>query len=446
MEQSSKQLVVLSYSLIEDARKRMVANAQVTPDVIRDIELGLSNLRSAAVDSKDAQIVLHGCLLRVSTSLLSLAMALRRTGVTNDLQTLDLDRIEGYLLETESLQKTEGVYACFGRLRELQERYSESVAAWRMVTTLDANSVTARNEIARLEVECKIQDESKRINNTVNSETRTSQVGNVSTVSNRVNQVDDSEMVFVPAGEFIMGSNLYEQKNPFPEHLVYLSAYWIYMFPVTVAQYRRFCESTRCKMPKHRPDWGWIDNHPIVNVTWHEAQAYCHWAGGELPTEAQWEKAARGTDGRNFPWGDSWDETRCANYKNSKRTDWSAKLEWIITRIGTPPRMIVTPRGTKPIGSHRTGGSSYGCHDMAGNGYEWCFDWYEGDYYRRIPTGGWVDPQGPETSRLRERSIRSFDSSHYYNVTDGLMIWTRHCQRPDSYLGSANGFRVVLTK
>jgi len=122
-----------------------------------------------------------------------------------------------------------------------------------------------------------------------------------------INAKDRAEVVYIPAGEFTMGSKPGVGKSDEqPEHKVDLDGYWIYQTKVTVAQYRQFCQATGRSMP-NAPSWGWKDDHPIVSVTWDDATAYAKWAGAALPTEAQWEKAARGTDGRIYPWGNEWD-------------------------------------------------------------------------------------------------------------------------------------------
>lgn len=195
--------------------------------------------------------------------------------------------------------------------------------------------------------------------------------------SARVNPVDQAAMVFVPAGEFTMGSADNEdnaRKDERPAHVVNLDGYWIYKNDVTVAQYKAFCQATGHAMP-HPPTWGWIDDNPVVNVTWDDAAAYASWAGASLPTEAQWEKAARGTDGRIYPWGSDWDPNRCAH---SQKVD----------DLGS----------TKPVGSYPLGASPYGAMDMAGNVSQWCSDWYAANYYDLSPR---INPPGPATGRGR---------------------------------------------
>ena len=177
------------------------------------------------------------------------------------------------------------------------------------------------------------------------------------TVQQKTNPKDGATMVFVPAGEFKMGSEV-GPNNEKPVHTVYLDGFWIYKNEVTVAQFKNYCQATGAKLPTP-PKWELSDNHPIVNVTWDDAKAYCKWAGGHLPTEAQWEKAARGMDQRKYPWGNEFSQDKL----------WSSKAE------------DGDAKSTAPVGSFPEGDSPYGCSDMAGNAGEWCADFYFNGYY-----------------------------------------------------------------
>jgi iron(II)-dependent oxidoreductase len=179
-------------------------------------------------------------------------------------------------------------------------------------------------------------------------------------------------MVLVPAGEFLMGSNEYTDETP--PHRVYLDAFHIDRYETTNALYERFMRATGRGAPDYWTDSSFnAPTQPVVGVTWYDADAYCKWAGKRLPTEAEWEKAARGTDGRKYPWGEQWDAGRA----NSGET-----------RLGK----------TAPVGSYPSGVSPYGAHDMAGNVWEWVADWYEAAYYRRSPER---NPKGPDSGQYR---------------------------------------------
>jgi sulfatase modifying factor 1 len=186
---------------------------------------------------------------------------------------------------------------------------------------------------------------------------------------------DGASMMYIPAGEFIMGSKDTDETasdDEIPQHKVKMDGFYIYMTEVTVAQYRIFCQETGRIMP-HAPSWGWVDTHPMVNVTWDDAKAYSIWADAALPTEAQWEKAIRGVDGRYYPWGNEWDARKCNNVTNANGK-------------------------TSPSGSFLAGASPYGVMDMAGNVREWCADWYSADYYNTVPVN---NPTGPPTGVKR---------------------------------------------
>ena len=211
---------------------------------------------------------------------------------------------------------------------------------------------------------------------------------------------DGSMMVYVPAGEFTMGSPEGEgDDDEHPQHSVYVSGFWIDQTEVTNEQYRKCVQDEACRAPAAY-DWGeptysyWSTysdsskaDHPVVSVSWQDAKAYCEWADKGLPTEAEWEKAARGTDRRKYPWGNSFDGSKlnfCEDaHCGSAHNDSSADDGY---------------QRTAPVGSYAAGASPYGSLDMAGNVWEWCQDWYDGGYYARSPGR---DPQGPNSGVLR---------------------------------------------
>jgi len=199
--------------------------------------------------------------------------------------------------------------------------------------------------------------------------------------STMISEIDGMEYVYVPAGEFLMGSTgadplAYAEEKP--QHTVYLDGYWIARIEVTAAQYGRCVEAGACPVPAGT----WDDctygvagkgNHPINCVDWNDAAAYCRWAGCRLPTEAEWEKAARGEDGRIYPWGDQAPDATLANFGGNAG-------------------------GTSAVGSYPAGVSPYGALDMAGNVWEWVADWYDDDYYAQSPR---ENPQGPASGQYR---------------------------------------------
>lgn len=169
------------------------------------------------------------------------------------------------------------------------------------------------------------------------------------------NPKDGATLVLIPKGDFWMGDrdDVYN-----PRRKVWLSAFSIYKDLVSVKQYREFCRQSGHLMPSspfYDEDWSG-ETLPICNVTWEDAMAYANWAGGTLPTEAQWEKAARGTNGRRFPWGDDFD---CSKVWGSH---------------------VISVGKTTPVGRYAI--SPYGLTDMSGNVWQWCLDWYERDYWK----------------------------------------------------------------
>jgi len=214
-----------------------------------------------------------------------------------------------------------------------------------------------------------------------------------------VNRNDDAELVHIPAGEFTMGSN---ESDPYfwgseaPQHAIILDEFWIYKTEVTNGMYTRCAEEKACPRPAQvhsviSEEYYWnptYSNYPVIYVTYVDAVSYCKWVGGRLPTEAEWEKAARGTDGRLFPWGDDGLSGDRANFCDNSCSR-GAILE-VDVDDGYP--------GPAPVGSFPAGASPYGVLDMAGNVWEWVFDWFNAAYYNVSPM---QNPLGPVSGITR---------------------------------------------
>ncbi|MEK9142142.1 MAG: SUMF1/EgtB/PvdO family nonheme iron enzyme, partial [Nitrospirota bacterium] len=173
-------------------------------------------------------------------------------------------------------------------------------------------------------------------------------------------------MTLVPAGEFTMGSNQGEDDER-PARQVYLDTFSMDKFEVTVGMYATFLKATGIDAP---PDWQVMNQpahqkRPVVKVDWSDANTYCRWAGKRLPTEAEWEKAARGTDGRLYPWGNDPPDRLRANYGKEEWNDHQALV---------------------PVGTLHDGQSPYGIYDMVGNVWEWTSDWYDKNAYKNSQT------------------------------------------------------------
>ncbi|MBL8073954.1 MAG: SUMF1/EgtB/PvdO family nonheme iron enzyme [Nitrospira sp.] len=200
-------------------------------------------------------------------------------------------------------------------------------------------------------------------------------------------EVDPVSMITIPAGEFLMGSpEGIGRQDERPQRSVYLDKFAIDQIEVTNERYMTFVKATGHRTPPNPYGTGplvsltGIEHLPVVQTTWYDAKAYCTWAKKRLPTEAEWEKAARGTDGRLYPWGNEPPTAKRANFDR----------EW------------EDEKTLHPVGSMSDGDSPYGVKDMAGNAREWVSDWYDADYYQDAPKS---NPPGPDKKGV-VRSIR----------------------------------------
>jgi formylglycine-generating enzyme required for sulfatase activity len=214
--------------------------------------------------------------------------------------------------------------------------------------------------------------------------------------------IDDkaAEMLLVPEGEFTMGSERGETDEQ-PVHIVFLETFYIDKFEVTNKLYKACVDDGQCEPPRQiyffaespnkiyfgNPQY---DNYPVIYVDWNLAKAYCEWRGARLPTEAEWEKAARGREGNTYPWGRDLDCQK-ANYQDCVNQ-------------------------TSEVGSYPDGVSPYGVYDMTGNVWEWVADWYSDNYYANSPKN---NPSGPNTGQsrvLRGGSWPRFDVTAYHRT------------------------------
>ena len=202
-----------------------------------------------------------------------------------------------------------------------------------------------------------------------------------------------------------------------PVHKVYVDAFFMDINQLSVAQYARFLEDTHHEVP---PEWSLMNkpghqSRPVANVDWVDAEAYCKWAGKRQPTEAEWEKAARGTDGRTYPWGNA---PPTGSHATSGKEIWSNHA------------------AVTPVGTYEEGKSPYGIYDMAGNVWEWVSDWYDPDYYQTSPS---QNPTGPPTGGHKVVRGGSWGSG-----PKDLRSADREVHVP-SFRGYGTGFRCAKT-
>jgi serine/threonine-protein kinase len=232
--------------------------------------------------------------------------------------------------------------------------------------------------------------------------------------STQISPKDGMTLLYVPEGEFTMGSDIGDD-NEQPVHSVYLDAFWIDQTEVTNAMYVLCVQAGTCQPPKyakssytHTSYYGnsQYDDYPMINVDWNQAKTYCEWAERRLPSEAEWEKAARGTDGRTYPWGNDAPDSNLLNYG-------------------------ITMGDTTEVGKYPAGASIYGALDMAGNVWEWVMDRYDSNYYSNSPSH---NPQGSASGQYRvlrggswlsyssfvRSSVRDWDTPVFYDYRIGF--------------------------
>lgn len=238
---------------------------------------------------------------------------------------------------------------------------------------------------------------------------------------------DGAPMVLIPEGSFPMGVPHGDRdggRDEYPRHDVFVDNFYIDKFELTNGRYLEFVKATNHRVPQNpknatRNLWQGdtitesLTDRPVVNVDWADAQAYCQWAGKRLPTEAEWEKAAKGTADRRFPWGNVEPTNKHLNFNQ----------QW----IGEKTLM--------PVGSYELGKSPFGVYDMAGNVWEWVNDWYDPKYYEKSPA---KNPTGPVSGT--KRVLRG---SGWENETPTVRIFTRVEGDPTNR-NESTGFRCAM--
>jgi eukaryotic-like serine/threonine-protein kinase len=285
-------------------------------------------------------------------------------------------------------------------------------------TTVNVDAtVEARVQAANVEstVEARVQ-----ATLAANGQPSTPEASGAQPTAKKISDKDGMTLLYVPAGEFKMGaadSDSQATDMERPQHPVYLDAFWIDQTEVTNAMYTKCVKAGACQAPAQTKSFTrdsyygnpQFDTYPVVNVAWNDAKQYCTWAGGNLPTEAQWEKAARGTDGRIYPWGnDAPDKTRLS---------YDQKV-----------------RDTTQVGDYPTGASLYGVLDMAGNVYEWVADWFGETYYASS-----ADRNPAGSTSGDGRIVRG---GSWYSVASRVRASYRNWSSPD-YRDDDIGFRCA---
>jgi eukaryotic-like serine/threonine-protein kinase len=231
----------------------------------------------------------------------------------------------------------------------------------------------------------------------------------------RIREQDNMTLVYVPSGTFLRGVAYLD--NAYPIREIMLDAFWIDKTEITNSMYALCVQSGNCNLPEKSLWYGDSNyaDHPVIHVSWHDANEYCAWAGARLPSEAEWEKAARGTDGRMYPWGNTKPTCNLANY-------------------------YACGNASKPVGSAPDGVSPYGALDMAGSVWEWVADWYDDKYYSVAPDNNPIGPLTGERRSIRGGSWFDFD----VNVSQ-LRSGHRNRNLPE-HTSHVLGFRCAMSE
>jgi formylglycine-generating enzyme required for sulfatase activity len=250
-------------------------------------------------------------------------------------------------------------------------------------------------------------------------------------------QADGMMMIYIPARKFTMGSDEGEADEG-PIHDVYLDDYWMDQTEITNGMYALCVESGSCETPMKMGSYtraSYYDNklfadYPVIYVDWDMAKAYCEWAGARLPTEAEWEKAARSEDARIYPWGNDWDvlKLRRLNFADKNNPEMTSDIN-----------VDDGYRDTAPVGSYPGGKSPYEIYDLAGNVWEWVADWYDPLYYRDSPLN---NPPGP-TSPTQEITMRVLRGGAWVAANQNVFHTSNRNGLNPSNFSESIGFRCA---
>jgi len=282
--------------------------------------------------------------------------------------------------------------------------------------------------------------------------------------STRISQTDGMTLIFVPDGDFTMGSDSSSYTSERPVHTIFLDSYWIDQTEVTNAMFEAFVAQSGYQTDAEKTgssfvfnpgsrelmvgaDWRHpqgpdsslsnLSEHPVVHVSWNDALAYCEWAGRRLPTEADWEKAARGTDARDYPWGDQPPAGNLLNLGDASLAE-IVDPALVPAGINWPDRSIDDGyQFTAPVGSYPAGASPYGALDMVGNVWEWVNDWAGEAYYQSSPSS---NPGGPASGE--DHIVRG---GSFYDDKDGQRAAYRGWTAPVD-TDFTLGFRCALSE